>query len=41
MTNESVTFGTDVTEDFETIAMAERLPDGTLHFTTVILDKRS
>lgn len=33
-------YGTDVTEDFDTIVEATRQEDGTLHLTAVVLDKR-
>jgi len=31
-------YGTDATDDFETLAEATRFPDGTVHVKVVILD---
>lgn len=33
-------YGTDSTDEFDTLAEATLLPNGTIHITTVIVDKR-
>lgn len=36
---EQRTYGVDVTDDFETIAQATRMEDGTLHLDVVVLER--